>query len=959
MAERSPAKTSKSLPKTAVKKPPDKPSDKSTARKKPTKPSRKKAENPKREKVKKRGILPWMVAGIILCGVLGGGGFVLMQQGAIGTKSSHGRKQKAVTSRFEVPTYKYGVEIVGWKKPQVISGDKWLDILDKDGAGKLQADLSDWLIKKSLPNGTLEKSLLKDVMADSSYRLLLRRHEILRGVSVPKVDAIMRQPQGREFLHYFLSSPEWMDDMLASGPIGSYSATLERLFLIYKYDKECTVPLYRKLATAVALQSGGSKYNVLSMFQEYKNAHKQGILHMSFEGLDTREMRFIIIHWGPDELKSLFYDRNYQSGRYWGACWACAYKTYNRYGDSIQTPHYYQPWVHVYDNAMRGRREGGVCGTLSTFGSVAARAHGILATAAGEPGHCAYVVRNLDKVWKRAYHIANPTRPKSYFWYASVSFLQLMEKVYANRDAVIKAREYTWQANLLRSKYMPRVAFPIDYKVYAGTWSRLPDFSKLEAVKEGQVNDFNYRPLVAGVGNFAIEYSGKLVMGDDREVSFNLRSDDGSRLLIDDKIVINNDGQHPAINKSAKQQLLPGEHTFRILYFDSGGGNALGFSMQTSPSEEALAVYQLAVESWPIHYGIQQEYLNLLSTKKDVSPDIWRKATELICKAFGREHDPAWRLLNDKPLRALAEVPASEKLSRIIGWHNALDLNNPSRVDSSDFIRILNQQADCIGEQALQLEFSAKLLEHYKNYGGYFATVYSWANNRFGSNPKTAAGFLEVLEGFLEKSGDDVSGGGRGILASAIKSVEKSSNIEAFQKLSKLAADKFMITSDYKLLNFSKKAADKFPVAEPFSGELLSQYGLLQSSSEYGGLSPLSHHAVLCDKAPGGIILTQEEVRPWIQLVLAGPSKLSGIVLVNRYEDYQNRQVPMTITVSSDGKQWKEVTKLDKVQPVWRVSLENNQDCDRVRYIRVMVDHGSNKKYFHLRGFRVYGTKLY
>jgi hypothetical protein len=67
----------------------------------------------------------------------------------------------------------------------------------------------------------------------------------------------------------------------------------------------------------------------------------------------------------------------------------------------------------------------------------------------------------------------------------------------------------------------------------------------------------------------------------------------------------------------------------------------------------------------------------------------------------------------------------------------------------------------------------------------------------------------------------------------------------------------------------------------------------------------------------------------------------------------------MTITVSSDGKQWKEVTKLDKVQPVWRVSLENNQDCDRVRYIRVMVDHGSSKKYFHLRGFRVYGTKLY
>jgi hypothetical protein len=57
-------------------------------------------------------------------------------------------------------------------------------------------------------------------------------------------------------------------------------------------------------------------------------------------------------------------------------------------------------------------------------------------------------------------------------------------------------------------------------------------------------------------------------------------SDDGSILLIDDKEVVNNDGNHGAEERSGRCILEKGFHRFRLLYFDSGGGNELKVSYQ-------------------------------------------------------------------------------------------------------------------------------------------------------------------------------------------------------------------------------------------------------------------------------------------------------------------------------------------------------------------------------------------
>lgn len=61
---------------------------------------------------------------------------------------------------------------------------------------------------------------------------------------------------------------------------------------------------------------------------------------------------------------------------------------------------------------------------------------------------------------------------------------------------------------------------------------------------------------------------------------FFIASDDGSKLYINDKEIIDNDGDHGTVEKSGRAYLKKGFHKLRITYFDSGGGNELKVSLQ-------------------------------------------------------------------------------------------------------------------------------------------------------------------------------------------------------------------------------------------------------------------------------------------------------------------------------------------------------------------------------------------
>lgn len=128
------------------------------------------------------------------------------------------------------------------------------------------------------------------------------------------------------------------------------------------------------------------------------------------------------------------------------------------------------------------------------------------------------------------------------------------------------------------------------YSYYEGTFDKLPDFSKLNAISTGYVNNFD---LSVRKKNdfFAIVYEGKIEITSSGNYIFYTTSDDGSKLYINNKEVVNNDGLHGSVERSGSINLNAGIHDIRVSYFERTGGEVLevkyagpGISKQVIPS---------------------------------------------------------------------------------------------------------------------------------------------------------------------------------------------------------------------------------------------------------------------------------------------------------------------------------------------------------------------------------------
>lgn len=82
-------------------------------------------------------------------------------------------------------------------------------------------------------------------------------------------------------------------------------------------------------------------------------------------------------------------------------------------------------------------------------------------------------------------------------------------------------------------------------------------------------------PVLTQENAFALRFSGFLQVPQAGQYTFFLTSDDGSRLHLDGKLVIDNDGLHGMAEKSAAVDLAAGGHPIVVTYFDAGGGKGL------------------------------------------------------------------------------------------------------------------------------------------------------------------------------------------------------------------------------------------------------------------------------------------------------------------------------------------------------------------------------------------------
>ena len=120
----------------------------------------------------------------------------------------------------------------------------------------------------------------------------------------------------------------------------------------------------------------------------------------------------------------------------------------------------------------------------------------------------------------------------------------------------------------------PEVSHGLNYQYFEGEWVKLPQFTTLKVQKQGQVTDFDLS-VREQEEHFGILYYGEIQIDKAGAYTFYTKSDDGSTLYINGKLVVDNDGLHSPRERSGKVQLSAGRHQIEVHFFERRIGQVL------------------------------------------------------------------------------------------------------------------------------------------------------------------------------------------------------------------------------------------------------------------------------------------------------------------------------------------------------------------------------------------------
>lgn len=110
---------------------------------------------------------------------------------------------------------------------------------------------------------------------------------------------------------------------------------------------------------------------------------------------------------------------------------------------------------------------------------------------------------------------------------------------------------------------------------YEERFRKLPMFEALVPLKTIVVSDIDAYTARDTADAYALRFSGYLDIPGSGIYTFFIRSDDGGRILIDDREVAINDGLHEITEKSGQAALVKGLHRIVVQFFDYGGEEGL------------------------------------------------------------------------------------------------------------------------------------------------------------------------------------------------------------------------------------------------------------------------------------------------------------------------------------------------------------------------------------------------
>lgn len=125
---------------------------------------------------------------------------------------------------------------------------------------------------------------------------------------------------------------------------------------------------------------------------------------------------------------------------------------------------------------------------------------------------------------------------------------------------------------------------PVSYEVfYLSNLESIPFLENLIPNAKGNCFEITSDEIKETIkDNTAVRFKTNITIDQEDTYGFFTRSDDGSILKIDHKMIVNNDGDHGVEEKAGKIHLKPGVYPLEVVWFNGGGGGWLDVFYQSS-----------------------------------------------------------------------------------------------------------------------------------------------------------------------------------------------------------------------------------------------------------------------------------------------------------------------------------------------------------------------------------------
>jgi hypothetical protein len=122
-----------------------------------------------------------------------------------------------------------------------------------------------------------------------------------------------------------------------------------------------------------------------------------------------------------------------------------------------------------------------------------------------------------------------------------------------------------------------------NYRYYEGSWTTLPDFSTLVPDSAGPCDSLDVNAIAHRTNNFGVVFYGYINIAIDGNYTFYVKATDGSALLINDSLILSNDGVHSSsAEKSANVNLQQGAYVIEVRYLNAGSAPDFKVSYECS-----------------------------------------------------------------------------------------------------------------------------------------------------------------------------------------------------------------------------------------------------------------------------------------------------------------------------------------------------------------------------------------